>query len=146
MIDDCIARAAVRIPELFFPAAGPVPVALSFIEDVLRGMVESLKRFRHLEIVLTCGEAQTDTSWRIKGDGSILLHRFSAMGKKCVYSEEWSVIGQYANKMEEAYRARKTIRGRQNVAMALQSRIDRIARQNRVQKQMAGTAALEVPS
>jgi hypothetical protein len=128
MIDDCISRAAVRIPELFFPAAGPVPVALSFIEDVLRGMIESLERFRHLEIVLTCGEEQTDTSWRIKGDGSILLHRFSGAGKKCVYSEEWSVIGHYTNKMEEAYRARKTIRGRQNVTMALQSRIDRIGK------------------
>jgi hypothetical protein len=132
MIDDCIGRASMRIPELFFPATGPVPVSLSFIEDVLRGMIESLERFRHLEIALTCGAERLDTSWRVKGDGSILLHRFSEAGKKCVYSEEWSVIGHYANKMEEAYSARKTIRGRRNVMMALQSRIDRIGKQNRI--------------
>ena len=114
VIDDIIAPRSIKIHELSFPSKGRIPIDLSILKEILEGMVDYLKRYRNLQIILIRRSGIQDMAWRLKEDRLILLHCFDRGEKTCIYSENWLFIDYYMNLLETACRGKSAVRGKQN--------------------------------
>ena len=126
-IDDYITSAKIKIHELSFPVPR-VKVGLTFLESLLRGMMNALDDFENLRILLVRRGDCWNMVWHMKEDRAILLHCFDGEDRVCIYSENSLFIEYYMGLLENTHQGKHTIRGKANVRIALQSRLDQIHR------------------
>ena len=106
------------VPDLRFIEKETVVFPDAFVENLILGMINYLKRFPLLEITLTRANRGADVT-RIKEDSLLLLQNIAEGAAISLGSENWLVINEYSKDFEAGWNSGDDIFGKSNVIYAL---------------------------